>query len=242
MTNTPKKNIWSGMLIGTGLMLALLIVVFHDPLWQTTVRLGQFLSNREALQAFINRFGIMAPFVFMVVQFLQVIFAPIPGEATGFIGGILFGALKGFVLSSVALALGSMANFLIGRFLGRKYVRKLIPEDKLNRFDMFVKRQGVLVLLILFIFPGFPKDYLCLFLGMTALPIKVFFLISAFGRMPGTLMLSLQGASLYQGDYITFAVLAGISLIAVLLVYRYRERMYVRIEKMDSRNSTVNLF
>lgn len=226
------------MLIGSGLLLALLIIIFHDPLWQAVVRLGESLSNKEEIEAFINHFGVMAPFVFMIVQFLQVIFAPIPGEATGFIGGILFGTLKGFVLSSIALALGSLVNFLIGRFLGRRYVRKLIPKDKLKRFDTFIKRQGVLVLLVLFIFPGFPKDYLCLFLGMTALPLKVFFLISAFGRMPGTFMLSLQGASLYEGNYLTFAILTGICLIVALIVYRFRERIYGRVEKMNNRNSS----
>ena len=226
------------VLFGAGLLLVFLVITFHDPLWQATVRLGESLSNREEIQAFISRFGVLAPFVFMIVQFLQVILAPIPGEATGFIGGYLFGTLKGFVLSSIALALGSWVNFLIGRFLGRRYVRKLIPRDKLKRFDTFIRRQGVLVLLIFFIFPGFPKDYLCLFLGLTALPLKVFVLISAFGRMPGTFMLSLQGASLYEGNYLAFAVLAGICLIVALVVYRFRERIYGRVEKMNNRNSS----
>jgi len=226
------------VLFGAGLLLVFLVIIFHDPLWQATVRLGESLSNREEIQAFISRFGVLAPFVFIIVQFLQVILAPIPGEATGFIGGYLFGTLKGFVLSSIALALGSWVNFLIGRFLGRRYVRKLIPRDKLKRFDTFIKRQGVLVLSVLFIFPGFPKDYLCLFLGLTALPLKVFVLISAFGRMPGTFMLSLQGASLYEGNYLTFAVLAGICLIVALVVYRFRERIYGRVEKMNNRYSS----
>ena len=226
------------VLLGAGLLLVFLVIIFHDPLWQATVRLGESLSNREEIQAFISRFGVLAPFVFIIVQFLQVILAPIPGEATGFIGGYLFGTLKGFVLSSIALALGSWVNFLIGRFLGRRYVRKLIPRDKLKRFDTFIRRQGVLVLLIFFIFPGFPKDYLCLFLGLTALPLKVFVLISAFGRMPGTFMLSLQGASLYEGNYLAFAVLAGICLIVALVVYRFRERIYGRVEKMNNRYSS----
>jgi len=237
MADPNKIRLWQIALLGAGLLLVVLITIFHDPLWQATVRLGESLSNREEIQTFISRFGVLSPFIFMIVQFFQVILAPIPGEATGFIGGYLFGALKGFVLSSIALALGSLVNFGIGRFLGRRYVRKLMPKDKLKRFDTFIKRQGVLVLSILFIFPGFPKDYLCLFLGLTALPLKVFFLISAFGRMPGTFMLSLQGASLYEGNYFTFAVLTGICLIVALIVYRFRERIYVRVEKMNNRDT-----
>ena len=124
MADPNKIRLWQIALFGAGLVLVFLIILFHDPLWRATVRLGESLSNREEIQTFISRFGVLSPFIFMIVQFFQVILAPIPGEATGFIGGYLFGALKGFVLSSIALALGSLVNFGIGRFLGRRYVRK----------------------------------------------------------------------------------------------------------------------
>jgi uncharacterized membrane protein YdjX (TVP38/TMEM64 family) len=234
MANIHKNRSWWMALFGAGLLLLVLIVIFRTPLCRAAVYLGEFVSDKEAIQEFINRFGVLAPFVFILIQFIQVVLAPIPGEATGFIGGYLFGTVKGFALSSIALSLGSLVNFFIGRLLGRRYVRKLIPAGQLKRFDIFIKRQGVLVLLILFVFPGFPKDYLCLFLGLTALPLKVFFLISTFGRMPGTLMLSLQGASLSNGNYFTFAILAGVCLIAALIIYRYRERIYTAVEKMNT--------
>ena len=82
--------------------------------------------------------------------------------------------------------MGSWINFAIGRFLGKRFVRRWIPAAKLERFNRLLKRQGIIVLLILFIFPGFPKDYLCLFLGLTAIPRNVFLVIASIGRMPGT--------------------------------------------------------
>ncbi len=237
MTNKTYQHGWRIGLLGAGLLLVLIVTFFHEPLWQATIRLYASLSDKEKIQVFISQFGVLAPLVFIIIQFIQVILAPIPGEATGFIGGFLFGTFKGFLLSSIALGLGSVVNFLIGRFLGRRYVRKLIPTDKLKRFDTFIKRQGVLVLSILFIFPGFPKDYLCLFLGMTILPLKVFFIISTFGRMPGTLMLSLQGASLFEGNYLIFTILVGICLVMTAMVYRFREQIYAYVEKMNHQNS-----
>ncbi len=77
---------------------------------------------------------------------LQVIFAPVPGEATGFIGGYLFGTFKGFFFSSIGLTIGSWLNFIIGRFLGERYIRKLIPAGPLERFDKALKRQGIFVI------------------------------------------------------------------------------------------------
>ncbi|MEJ2656327.1 MAG: VTT domain-containing protein, partial [Desulfobacterales bacterium] len=164
-------------------------------------------SDRDQIRAFVASFGRGAPIIFIIIQILQVVFAPIPGEATGFIGGFLFGAAKGFVYSTIGLTVGSFINFSIGRFLGRRYVRKLIPEAKLDRLDKMVRRQGAIVLFILFVIPGFPKDYLCLFLGLSTMPLKIFLIIVGIGRMPGTLMLSLQGAYLFEHKYGLFALI-----------------------------------
>ena len=157
-----------------------------------------FFRTREQIKIFVASFGQGAPVIFIIIQILQVLFAPFPGEATGFIGGFLFGTAKGFIYSSIGLTAGSWINFSIGRFMGKRFVRKLIPERQLDRLDKIVKRQGVIVLFILFIIPGFPKDYLCLFLGLSTLPLKIFLILTGIGRMPGTLMLSLQGSYIFE--------------------------------------------
>ena len=88
-------------------------------------------------------------------------------------------------------------------------IRKIIPADKLQKMDQIVTHQGALVIMLLFVFPGFPKDYLCLFLGVTVMPLKLFLLMATFGRMPGTLMLSLQGSMLFERMYGVFALILG---------------------------------
>ena len=195
----------------------------------------ELLTSRDQITLFLSDFGPLAPLVFAVVQILQVIFAPFPGEATGFVGGYLFGTLAGFIYSSIGLTVGSAINFLIGRYLGKRYIRKLIPPRYLEKFDSFVKHQGLLVLFFLFIFPGFPKDYLCLFLGLSTLPLKAFILLAAFGRMPGTFVLSLQGASLFERDYAMFALLLVFFLVISFFAYRYRDNVYQWIERMNNR-------
>jgi uncharacterized membrane protein YdjX (TVP38/TMEM64 family) len=124
---------------------------------------------------------------------------------------------------------------MIGRFLGERYVRKRIPAHQFQKIDGLVKRQGVIVLFILFLFPGFPKDYLCLALGVSTLPIKIFILLAGIGRMPGTLGLSLQGAFLYEQNYVLLGVMIGVGLILVLLCYAYRERIYCWVEKIENK-------
>lgn len=222
------------------IILALIIfgflgVWFRVPIWKKIVDFYHLFSDREQVRLFISSFGTSAPPVFMLIQILQVIFAPVPGEATGFIGGYLFGALPGFVYSTIGLTVGSWLNFVIGRFLGERYVRKRIPARQFQKIDDLVKHQGIIVLFILFLFPGFPKDFLCLALGVSTLPVTIFILLAGVGRMPGTFALSLQGAFLYEQNYVLLGILMGVCLILVFLCYTYRERIYLWIEKLENK-------
>ena len=215
-------------------IIVITVIRFRDPIWGTISYFYHLVSDRELVRDFIMSFGAAAPAVFMSIQTLQVVFVPVPGEATGFIGGYLFGAFKGFIYSSVALAIGSLINFGVGRFLGVRFVRKMIPADKFERFNAKLKRQGVIVLFLLFVFPGFPKDYLCMFLGLSTLPLKLFILIAAVGRMPGTFLLSLQGEFLYEQNYAILGIVAACCAILAFFVYRYRETLYLWIERFDN--------
>ncbi|MBF0118869.1 MAG: TVP38/TMEM64 family protein [Desulfobacterales bacterium] len=193
------------------------------------------LSDKEKITGFINSFGVAAPIAFIFIQIFQVIFAPIPGEVTGFIGGYIFGILKSFLFSTIGLTIGSWINFSLGRFLGEKYIQKLIPKKYYERLDKIVKHEGLIVVLIFFIFPGFPKDWMCLVLGVSHIPLKIFMLFAFLGRMPGTLMLSIKGALISEKEYGLFAIVLGISIIIVLIAYRFRDNLYLWVEKANSK-------
>ena len=235
MTGNSSRLYFKILLGLLSVIIFILAIVHWETIWAHAIYLYHLLLDRDRIRDFIISFGWGAPLVFMGFQILQVIFAPVPGEATGFIGGYLFGVLKGFLYSSTALAVGSWINFSIGRFLGVRFVRKMIPTEKFEKFDSMLKRQGIIVLFLLFVFPGFPKDYLCLFLGLSTLPLKVFLLLAAVGRMPGTLLLSLQGAYLFEENYLLLGITAGACAILMFIIYRYRESLYQWVEKFNNK-------
>jgi len=233
---STNKNIHR-ILIAVAVVCVLILLgyVYRLYLWEKIIYYYHLFSDQEQIKSFVASFGHGAPVIFIIIQILQVLFAPFPGEATGFIGGFLFGTAKGFIYSSIGLTAGSWINFSIGRFMGKRFVRKLVPERQLDRLDKIIKRQGVIVLFILFIIPGFPKDYLCLFLGLSTLPLKIFLILTGIGRMPGTLMLSLQGSYIFEQKYGLFAVIMGLCLIVVFLAYKYREPLYQWLEKYNGK-------
>src|SRR5262245_66464536 len=73
------------------------------PAYQFLVRL---YLDKKFLKHTLREWGILAPVIFVGLQALQVIIAPIPGELTGILGGFLFGEWVGVVYSTVGLTLG----------------------------------------------------------------------------------------------------------------------------------------
>ncbi|HWR93480.1 MAG TPA: TVP38/TMEM64 family protein [Desulfobacterales bacterium] len=228
-----KKSTVTWLAAAGAVIIAAGILAASPGAWTKIRGWSSLLADREWIRATVQSFGWAGPLVFIGVQIAQVIAAPVPGEATGFIGGYLFGTLQGFFYSSIGLGIGSLLNFGIGRFLGERFVRRLIPEEKFKRIDRLVNRQGVIAILLMFVIPGFPKDYLSLALGLTTLPLKVFAILACIGRMPGTLVLSLKGASLYDQNYVLLAVVAAACLVMALLAYRFRDPIYRWVEKMN---------
>jgi len=224
-------------ILALSVLIGILIVgyLYRIQIWEKIVEYFLIFSDREQIKSFISSFGAGAPVVFILIQILQVLFAPVPGEATGFIGGFLFGTVKGFLFSSIGLSIGSCLNFVVGRFLGERYIRKLIPDHYLKKSDTFLRHKGVIVIFFLFLFPGFPKDYLCLFLGLSTFPLKVFIILATLGRMPATFMLSLQGSYLFERNYLVFALVFFFCIILSLLAYRYKEGLYKWVEKFNNK-------
>jgi uncharacterized membrane protein YdjX (TVP38/TMEM64 family) len=224
-----KTSSWFPMAMAAVFLVAfaaLFIAIFWQYINPWMMDWYSFLSSKEKIRTWLLSFGSAAPLVFIFIQGLQVVVAPIPGEATGFLGGYLFGILPGFLYSTVGLTVGSIIAFLLGRWLEIHFVEKVVQKKTLEKFDFIIERQGVLLSFLLFLIPGFPKDYLCFILGLSQMPLRVFLIINTIGRIPGTFLLTLQGANVYKGHYVTFFILLGIFLLAGLLLILYKESLY----------------
>src|SRR6266849_1691346 len=64
------------------------LIVTDAPAYRFVVRLYE---DKQLMHAMLARWGVLAPVVFIAIQALQVIIAPIPGEVTGLLGGFVFG-------------------------------------------------------------------------------------------------------------------------------------------------------
>jgi uncharacterized membrane protein YdjX (TVP38/TMEM64 family) len=163
--------------------------------------------------------------VFIGLQILQVLVAPIPGELTGFIGGYLFGIKEGFILSTVGLTAGSWIAFLLARRFGMPFVRRFVATQTMDKFDYLMEHQGAFFSFIFFLIPGLPKDFFCYLLGLSPMHVITFLVISTVGRIPGTLLLTMQGQAVRSEDYRAFFVVLGLGLLLIVLALIYRDRI-----------------
>jgi uncharacterized membrane protein YdjX (TVP38/TMEM64 family) len=184
-----------------------------------------FFSSKERLNDFVASFGPYAPFAFMGLQILQVLMAPIPGEFSGFIGGYLFGIGPAFIYSTIGLTLGSLFAFLISRRLGLPFVRRFVGQEIMGKFDYLMEHKGAFFSFVFFLIPGMPKDYFCYLLGLSPMHMFTFFVISTVGRIPGTLLLTMQGQAVRSENYRAFFVVLGLALLFFVLTLIYRDRI-----------------
>jgi len=190
------------------------------------VNLREFYTTRESFSRFLISLGSYSPIFFVLLQAVQVVISPIPGELTGIVGGYIYGATLGFILSTLGLALGSLAAFELARILGRPFVEKFVNQNLLKKFEFLTTDTGATLCFLLFLIPGFPKDVLCYLLGLSRMKLTTFLVLSTLGRMPGTFLLTLQGASIRSHRYHTAGAVAATGVVIVFVGYLYRAQLY----------------
>ena len=124
------------------------------------------------------------------------------------------------------------AIFVLVRKLGYPFVSKVVGQKDLNRFKWLndSKRLGLIVFL-LYLCPGLPKDVLCYLVPLTDMKFLHYLGLSALGRLPGCLVLAFGGHSLFQGNYVALVIIVAVALVIVALAAIFRKRILAFIER-----------
>src|SRR5215471_10904097 len=140
-----------GGLIAAALIGYVAWLVWNDaPAYQFLVRL---YADKRFLKQTLREWGVLAPVVFIGLQALQVVIAPIPGQLTGLLGGYLFGQWWGLVYSTIGLTLGSLAAFGVARWLGVHYVQRFVNPQIWQRLGFVVEAEGAILCFVVFVIP-----------------------------------------------------------------------------------------
>jgi len=186
---------------------------------------------QERLKLFLDSLGPVAFVGFILLQAVQVVIAPVPGEVTGVLGGIIYGPFLGVLLSTIGLTIGSYIAFALSRAFGRPFVEKFVDERTMSRFDYLLHHKGAFLVFILFLIPGFPKDLLCYILGLGHISTAEFLVIGGTGRLFGTVLLTLGGSYIRHHQYYRLSILLGIAIVIILISMAYKDKLEKLFQK-----------
>ena len=196
-----------------------------------------FVDREKAIQL-ITSFHPYDELFFILLQIIQVVAAPIPGEATGLIGGYLYGPFLGTLYSTIGLTIGSWIAFILARFFGMPLVEKAVSAEVIKKFDQFMEHQGAFVSFLLFLIPGFPKDYLCYIMGVSHMSTLTFIVISTAGRLMGTAMLSVCGHCVRSEQYLLLFIVIAVSVIIIIPAIIYRDKLLTMLKQWGKASKT----
>lgn len=226
MKERLKKSFFPVAVVALALVaVSALLLFMNGETLDLFFHLERTMDRAAALRQRFLDYGWSAPFLYILLQVAQVVLAPIPGEATGALGGYFFGGWLGTLYSTIALTVGSWLAFFIGRVIGSFFPERLKGSGVYRDFNSLACEKDYLIPFLLFLFPGFPKDSLSYLLGMSRMPIKPFLFVAAVGRLPGTLLLSFQGAQVYARNYLEFALLLLLAAAVTIPCLFYRHRV-----------------
>lgn len=183
-------------------------VIFDGPLMR-------FISNRDQLIEAVNKLGIFGPLLYIILQAIQIVVAPIPGQVVGSVGGFLFGGW-GILWTAIGSLIGYYAVIRIARRFGRPLIEKIFKKSVVEKFDFILDGQGTaMVLFAIFLLPGFPDDMVCYLAGLTKLSVKKLMIIIFLGRVPTIVLTNYFGAGI-GGD--NLAMLSGVAVVSVIVI------------------------
>ncbi len=183
------------------------------------------LSTTEGKIEFKNKIqnsGFLGMLSLFGLQVAQVFLFIIPGEPIEILAGMCYGGIGGTIFIMISAALISTAIFFLVRKLGQKFVYEFCDEEKVKKIEnskIFQDPKKIeIIMFILFLIPGTPKDLLVYIAGL--LPIKPtrFILISTFARIPSIVSSTFAGEKILEGNIKMAAIMYG-AIIAIVLIF-----------------------
>jgi uncharacterized membrane protein YdjX (TVP38/TMEM64 family) len=182
------------------------------------------------LREILRTAGPVGPLLFVGLQAVQVVFAPIPGQLLAGVGGYVFGAPLGTLYSMAGVCLGSYIVFSLAREYGDGLVERLLDAETKATFERFGEENGVVTLAVFFLLPTFPDDALCAIAGLWDVRPRTFLGLLVLGRTPTFFAAAYAGTSLETGAFGRFVLVLSALAAVVLVVYCRRDWVERRLD------------
>lgn len=195
---SKKNNIIIFKLIVTVIVIAILIgaIIYLYPVMKKLSTIEGGLEFKEKVASS----GVWGLLTLFGLQFAQIFLIIVPGEPIEILAGMCYGGIWGTIFIMVSACIISTVIFLLVRKYGKKFVYQFCsPEkvDKIEKSKLFQNPKKIeMIMLVLFLIPGTPKDLLVYIAGLLPIKPSRFIIISTFARFPSVISSTLAGENI----------------------------------------------
>lgn len=222
--------------------LILLVAAYFGLIGQVNIR---YEIDAEPFQEWVEDLGPVGPLGYIAVMAGSVLIAPIPNAPVFLAAGLVWGPVLGTLYSLAGLLLGSALAFWISRWVGRRYLPRLIGTKAAQRIDRASDTLGGKVIFWSRMLPVINFDWVSYVAGLTAIRFWVYFAWSAAGMVLPTTVIVVAGDGLGRDIRITLAAAAiwvtGVVLTAGYFWWRHRrwrkQREHVAVVEQAAQDS-----
>lgn len=194
-------------------------------------------GDQQEIISYIRGFGSVGGVALaFLLQFIQIISIFFPGGPIQIAIGVVFGTFGGFFICHAGYVLANLAVFFSARRLGNRLDQLFSKgENSSSRFRFLTESHypGFVVALSCLI-PLLPNGLIPYIAARTKITFFQFFVAVYLGSIPTLLLLNAIGNKLLRGDYLTMALLGGLLILGVALLYLLRGRIFALLDRIHA--------
>ncbi len=181
--------------------------------------------SAEALQGWIDGFGLAAPLIFMLIYAVGTVLF-FPGSVLTLAGGAIFGPVWGTLYNLTGATFGATLAFIVARYLAADWVEQK-SGGRVKQLKEGVESEGWRFVAFVRLVPLFPFNVLNYALGLTRIKLSHYILTSYLCMLPGAIAYTYLGYAgreavaggegLIQKGLLALALLAVVSFLPRLI-------------------------
>ena len=174
----------------------------------------------------ITNSGITGVLILFGLELAQVVLAILPGEPIEILAGICFGPIWGTIFLMISVFIVTCIIYFFVKKFGRDFIYEFFPKEKVDKLEnsklLKDEKKIELVMMILFLIPGTPKDLLVYIGALLPMKSSRFIAISTLLRFPSIISSTLLGDNILDGKWkvgiLAYAITFLITSILIFIV------------------------
>ena len=225
---TDKRTIINGSIILFCVLSSIIIGIILYP----TLKKYQTEEGLIGLKNFINRTGFLGMFIMFLIQVIQIVIPFLPGQFIELAVGAVYSPFIALLILSLGLVTATIIINYLGKWLGKPFINYFINEENNTKFGFLKDSKRVeLILFILFLIPGTPKDILIFFLPLLNLKANRFIILSLIARIPGWILDIYMSHSFIKKDFKILIITIVLSILIAVFGYLYKDKIIKLLKK-----------